>query len=73
MRPRILTALPHPVFILDDCPQLRSVITEMAAGRYPLPGEPIWREDLPRDWAVRLARATGATEEQIAGALAARP
>jgi hypothetical protein len=29
---------------------------------------PIWWDDLPRDLAIRLARATGATDEQIAAA-----
>jgi len=65
--------LPHPAIILDDSPQLRKVITEMEAGTYPLPEDAIWREDLPRDLRVRLARATGGTDEQIAGALADEP
>jgi hypothetical protein len=38
----------------------------MEAGTYPLPGNAVWRDDLPRDLAVRLAKATGATDEQIA-------
>lgn len=57
--------LPHPAIILDDCPQLRSVIAEMEAGTYPLPEDAIWRDDLPRELAVRLAKSTGATDEQI--------
>ena len=62
--------MPHPAIILDDCPQLHSVIAELEAGTYPQPDEAVWREDLPRELTVRLARATGATDEQIAGALA---
>ena len=30
----------------------------------------VWRDDLPQGTRVRLARATGGTDEQIAGALA---
>lgn len=59
-------ALPHPVLILDECPQLLSVIAGMEAGTYPLPADAIWRDDLPRPLAIRLAKATGATDEQIA-------
>ena len=59
--------LPHPAVVLDDSPQLRSVIEQMEAGTYPLPDDAIWRDDLPHDLTVRLARATGATDEQIAG------
>ncbi len=67
MKPRAwAAALPHPVIILDNCPQLLSVITGMEAGTYPLPDDAVWRDDLPRDLAVRLAKATGATDEQIA-------
>lgn len=58
--------LPHPAILLDDCPQLRSVITELEAGTYPQPDVAVWRDDLPHDPAVRLAKATGATDEQIA-------
>lgn len=57
--------LPHPAVILDDCPQLLSVIKEMEAGTYPLPADAIWRGDLPDALAVRLALATGATGEQL--------
>jgi predicted RNA methylase len=46
--------------------QLLKVITELEAGTYPQPDDAIWRDDLPRDLAVRLALATGATAEQIA-------
>lgn len=63
--------LPHPVILLDDCPQLRSVIAELEAGTYPQPEYAVWRDDLPRDLAVRLAQATGATDEQIAEITAA--
>jgi hypothetical protein len=59
-------ALPHPVIILDNCPQLLSVIAELEAGTYPQPETAVWRDDLPRELAVRLAKATGATDEQIA-------
>ncbi len=63
--------LPHPALVLSESPQLDSVIAGMTAGTYPLPDEPVWRGDLPRDLAVRLARATGASEEDIAGVTAA--
>jgi predicted RNA methylase len=54
----------HPAIITSG-PQLAKVIEEMAAGIYPLPECAVWRDDLPRDLAVRLALATGATMEQI--------
>lgn len=60
-----MKAMPHPAIILDDCPQLHSVIAELEAGTYPQPDDAIWRDDLPRDLAIRLAKATGATDEQI--------
>jgi hypothetical protein len=58
-------SLPHPVLILGNCPQLLSVIAELEAGTYPQTEDAIWRDDLPHDLAVRLAKATGATDEQI--------
>jgi hypothetical protein len=64
MKPRL--DLPHPAIILDDCPQLASVIAGMEAGDYPLPDFAVWREDLPMPLRVRLAKATGATDAQIA-------
>lgn len=64
MKPRL--DLPHPAVFLDDCPQLRSVIEEMAAGTYPLPDVAVWRPDLEQGLRIRLARATGATAEQVA-------
>ncbi len=60
-----LPGLPHPAIMLDDCPQLDKVIEELEAGTYPQPDVAVWRDDLPRDKAVRLALATGATEQQI--------
>ena len=66
------TPLPHPAIILDDSPQLRNVIEELEAGTYPQPKDAIWRDDLPQHLAIRLARATGATDEQIA-AIAGEP
>lgn len=59
-------SLPHPVLILGECPQLLSVVAELEAGTYPQPEVAVWRDDLPRNLAVRLAKATGATDEQIA-------
>src|SRR6267154_2178362 len=56
--------MPHPAIITSG-PQLAKVIEEMEAGAYPLPECAVWRDDLPRDLAVRLALATGATMEQI--------
>ena len=57
-------SMPHPAIVCSG-PQLESVITELEAGTYPQPEDAIWRDDLPRDLAVRLAKATGATDEQI--------
>jgi hypothetical protein len=68
MKPRF--DLPHPVLILDNCPQLLSVIGELEAGTYPQTDVAVWRDDLPRPLAVRLAKATGATDEQISAMLA---
>lgn len=59
-----LNRFPHPA-IVSGGRQLEKVITEMEAGTYPLPENAVWRGDLPRDLAVRLALATGATMEQI--------
>ena len=58
-------AMPHPAIVCGG-PQLLSVIAELEAGTYPQPECAIWRDDLPYDLAVRLAKATGATDEQIA-------
>lgn len=62
--------MPHPAIVLDDCPQLLGAIEQMEAGTYPLPEVAVWRDDLPRPLAIRLARATGATDEQITEVLA---
>lgn len=59
-----LTRWPHPAIVCGG-KQLEELITEMAAGTYPLPADAIWRDDLPRETAIRLAKATGATDEQI--------
>jgi predicted RNA methylase len=59
-----LARLPHPA-IFQEGPPLIRVIEDMEAGAYPLPEDAVWRDDLPRDLAVRLALATGATMEQI--------
>jgi protein-L-isoaspartate O-methyltransferase len=67
---RELSRLPHPVLIHDG-PQLISMIGQLEAGTYPRPEDAVWRSDLPRELAVRLARATGATEEDIAETTAA--
>ena len=64
MKPK-LPALPHPATFLGDCPQLHTVIRDMEADAYPLPDDAVWRCDLPQPLAIRLARATGATSEQI--------
>jgi predicted RNA methylase len=56
--------MPHPAIITSG-PQLAKVIEEMESGAYPLPEDAVWRDDLPRDLAVRLALATGASMEQI--------
>lgn len=57
--------MPHPAIVCSG-PQLLSVIEGLEAGTYPQSEDAIWRDDLPRDLAVRLAKATGATDEQIA-------
>ena len=57
--------LPHPAIVVSG-PQLDSVIEELEAGTYPQPEDAIWRDDLPLDTAIRLAKATGATDAQIA-------
>lgn len=59
-----MVSMPHPAIVCSG-PQLDKVITEMEAGTYPLPEDAVWREDLSRELAVRLALATGATMEQI--------
>ena len=59
-----LDRLPHPAIVCGG-PQLLQVIEGLEAGTYPQPEDAIWRDDLPRDLAVRLALATGATIEQI--------
>jgi hypothetical protein len=66
LRLRLPMRLPHPAVVCGG-PQLLSVIEGLEAGTYPQPEDAIWRGDLPRDLAVRLAKATGATDEQIAG------
>jgi predicted RNA methylase len=60
---------PHPAQ-LHEGDQLIRMIEQLEAGDYPQPDYAIWRGDLPRDLAIRLARATGATDEQIAEAIA---
>lgn len=75
--------LPHPAIILDDCPQLLSVIEGMEMTLrlrfhpdrhpYPLPDDAVWREDLPLPLRIRLAKATGATDAQVAEMRAADP
>jgi len=60
--------LPHPATFLEPSPQLTKVIEELEAGTYPQTEDAIWRQDLPHDLRVRLARATGATDRQIARA-----
>ena len=62
-------SLPHPAIVCSG-PQLDQVIAELEAGTYPQPEDAIWRGDLPREFAVRLAKATGATDEQIAEVIA---
>jgi hypothetical protein len=57
--------MPHPAIVCSG-PQLDSVIRDLEAGTYPQPEDAIWRGDLPRETAIRLARATGATDAQIA-------
>jgi hypothetical protein len=57
--------MPHAAIVCSG-PQLDSVIAELEAGTYPQPQDAIWRGDLPVQTAIRLAKATGATDEQIA-------
>jgi hypothetical protein len=65
----MMMALPHPAIVCGG-PQLMSVIAELEAGTCKQPDDAIWRGDLPRDLAVRLALATGATGDQIAEVIA---
>jgi predicted RNA methylase len=60
---------PHPVLLYEG-DQLIRMIEQLEAGDYPQPDDAIWRGDLPRDLAIRLARATGGSDEQIAEAIA---
>lgn len=65
---RRLERLPHPAMVVSG-PQLDTVMAELEAGSMQPPDFPVWRpDDLPMETAVRLARATGATVEQIADA-----
>ena len=63
--------MPHPAIVCSG-PQLDSVIAELEAGTYPQPEDAIWRGDLPIPLAIRLAKATGATAEQIAEVIAGK-
>lgn len=60
--------MPHPAIVCSG-PQLDKVIEELEAGTYPQPEDAIWRGDLPLDTAIRLAKATGASDAQIAETL----
>ena len=66
---RTMFRMPHPAIIVSGS-QLETVISELEAGTYPQPEDAIWRGDLPVPIAIRLAKATGATDEQIAEVLA---
>jgi hypothetical protein len=61
-----LERLPHPAIVCSG-PQLLKVIEDMEAGDMELPGQVIWRQDLDGELQVRLARACGGTDDQIAG------
>lgn len=63
--------MPHPAIVCSG-PQLAKVIEELEAGTYPQPEDAIWRGDLPVQTAIRLAKATGATDEQIAEVIAGK-
>ena len=56
----------HPVFV-SGWPQLQAVIEGLEAGTYPPVTADVipWREDIPRAWAIRLAKACGATDDDI--------
>ena len=58
--------MPHPAIVCSGPQDSLSVIEGLEAGTYPQSEDAIWRDDLPRPLAVRLAKATGATDEQIA-------
>jgi hypothetical protein len=66
---RELTDLPHPA-ILSNGAQLDRVIAWLELGALPQPGQPVWRPDVPREQAVRLAVATGADRADLASVLA---
>ena len=59
----------HPAQLRSGA-QLDQVITELAAGAWPQPDAPVWRPDVPREQAVRLAVATGADGPALAEVLA---
>lgn len=61
---------PHPAGVCSG-PQLDQVIHDLEHGIIALPEEgPLWRTDLPEEQRARLARATGASDQMIADALA---
>lgn len=65
---RRLEPLTHPAYVCSGA-QLETVMAELEAGSMPPPDVPVWRpDDLPMETAVRLARATGATAEEVADA-----
>jgi hypothetical protein len=57
------------VFALGEGWQLTRIIEQMEAGNYPLPSVPVWRGDLPRDLAIRIACATGADPDELTAVL----
>ena len=59
----------HPAQLRSGA-QLDQVIAELAAGARPRPDAPVWRPDVPREQAVRLAVATGADGPALAEVLA---
>jgi hypothetical protein len=72
-KPRLrkhMEPLTHPAIVCSG-PQLDSVIEQLEAGTMPKPDEgAIWRPELGEELAVRLAKATGATDAMIAEQLA---
>jgi hypothetical protein len=59
----------HPAQLRSGA-QLDQVIAELAAGARPQPDAPVWRPDVPREQAVRLAVASGADRAALAEVLA---
>jgi hypothetical protein len=55
----------HPAMLRSGA-ELDRIIVWVASGELPRPAVPVWRPDVPREQAVRLAVATGADPVALA-------